>query len=195
MSARKYPKGLSRELSAWRVMLRRCTEPGFKDWKYYGGNGITVCREWAESFDAFLLDVGPSPTRTSWLGRLNTAGNYEPGNVAWTNHEEQMRRRQFCRLVTIRDQVMTAAEAGRLPGLPTRNSVLYRVAGGFSLEAPQMPKLYRASPWLTYEGQCLPLPAWAKRIGLPRSLLWQRIKAGMPVDRVLHPERLEPYRF
>lgn len=117
MSARKYPKGLSREFSAWTVMKRRCSEPGFKDWKYYGAKGITVCSEWAESFQSFLADVGRAPTPTSWLGRLNTAGNYEPGNVAWTSHDPQVRRRQWCRKVNIAGQQLTIAEAERAVGL------------------------------------------------------------------------------
>lgn len=117
MTTRKYPAHLSRELSAWTVMLRRCSEPSFKDWKYYGGKGITVCSEWATSFEAFLRDVGRAPTRTNWLGRLNTAGNYEPGNVAWTTHDPQVRRRQWCRKVEISGQQLTIAEAERAVGL------------------------------------------------------------------------------
>lgn len=117
MSVFKYPKHLKREASAWFVMKRRCTEPGFKDWKYCGGRGVTVCREWSESFETFLRDVGRAPTPTSWLGRLNTAGNYEPSNVAWTSHDPQMRRRQFCRTVDIDGQPLTIAEAERVVGL------------------------------------------------------------------------------
>lgn len=117
MIACKYPAHLSRELSAWTVMLRRCSEPGFKDWKFYGAKGITVCSQWAESFEAFLADVGRAPTPTSWLGRRNTAGNYEPGNVHWTTHDPQVRRRQWCRHIDIDGQQLTIAEAERAVGL------------------------------------------------------------------------------
>ncbi len=134
MSARKHPAHLSRELSAWAVMLRRCTEPGFRDWKFYGAKGITVCGEWATSFDAFLRDVGRAPTRTSWLGRLNTAGNYEPGNVVWTSHDPQVRRRQWCRMVEIDGQSLTIAEAERAVGLQD-GTLRHRLNVGIPLAA------------------------------------------------------------
>jgi hypothetical protein len=189
MSALKYPKHLKREASAWRVMHRRCREKKFRDYPRYGGAGILICPQW-ESFDQFISDVGPAPTPAHWLGRRDTAGNYTPENVTWTTQPEQVRRRQFCRKVTIHDQTLTAAEAGRLPGLPSRNSVLHRVAGGFSLEAPKLAKLYRASTWITYQGETLPLPEWARRIGLHRSVLWHRIKSGMAVELAMSPSRL-----
>ena len=109
---------LTRERNAWRAMIRRCTEPNQKNWRRYGGAGITVHPAWMASFETFLADLGPAPTQRHWLGRLNTAGNYEPGNCLWTTQPLQERRRQFCRKVEIYGQVMTAAEAGRLPGQP-----------------------------------------------------------------------------
>ena len=193
MSAPKYRKHLKREASAWRVMHRRCREMKFKDYPRYGGAGIKVCPQW-QSFDRFISDVGPAPSPAHWLGRSDTAGHYTPENVIWTTQPEQVRRRQFCRMVTIRDKTMTAAEAGRLPSLPSRNSVLHRVAGGFSLEAPKLAKLYRASIWLTHQGETLPLPEWARRMGLSRSLLWRRIKSGMPIAKAMTPARFQSYR-
>jgi len=182
-----------REKSAWRVMRRRCLEPKFKDYPRYGGAGILICPQW-QSFAQFLKDVGPAPGPDAWLGRRDTKGNYTPENTRWTVRDDQVRRRQYCRKVTMHDQTMTAAEAARLPGQPSRNSVLRRLASGFSLEAPKLVKLYRASVWITYQGETLPLPEWARRIGLPHSLLWKRHQAGMPIERILTPHRFQSYR-
>jgi hypothetical protein len=55
-------KRVSRELSAWRVMLKRCTNQQHKDFTRYGAKGIKVCPEWAGSFQAFLADMGPAPS-------------------------------------------------------------------------------------------------------------------------------------
>jgi hypothetical protein len=184
---------LKREKAAWRVMRRRCLEVRFKDYARYGGAGIKICPQW-DSFARFIQDVGPAPSPEHWLGRRDTAGNYTPENVVWTLCDAQQRRRQFCRLVTLDDAVMTAAEVARLPGMPTRESVLRRLASGFSLKEPKLAKLYRKSIWLTHQGECLPLPEWSRRIGLPHSLVCQRVRAGMPVDRILTPHRLQSYR-
>ena len=172
-----------RERSAWRAMIRRCTEPNHKDFPRYGQAGIRICPQWA-TFERFLADLGPAPTQRHWLGRLDVKGNYEPGNCEWTTQPPQERRRTFCRRVEIAGQLVTAAEAGRLPGQPTRNAVLRRMASGLPLDLP-MAKLYRRSMWLTHGGETLPLPEWARRAGLPRAALWHRIKHGWPVERAL----------
>jgi hypothetical protein len=177
-----------RERNAWRSMIRRCTEPGQKDWPRYGGAGITVCPAWMQSFDQFLQDMGPAPTQAHWLGRLRVLENYEPGNCCWTTQPPQERRRTFCRRVSINGQVVTAAEAARSIEV-SHATVLRRVASGFQLENPPAAKLYRASKWLTFNGETLPLPQWAKRIGLPSQVLWARIKRGVPVEKALTPGR------
>src|SRR5260370_12584531 len=42
----------SPEYRSWLAMLRRCTNPCCRDYKYYGGRGIVVCDRWKQ-FDSF----------------------------------------------------------------------------------------------------------------------------------------------
>lgn len=184
-----------RERDAWRVMCDRCLNPAHADYPRYGAVGILICPQWQDSFAQFLKDVGQAPSADAWLGRLNTAGGYFIGNVVWTTHDEQVRRRQYCRRIAVDGKTMTAAEAGRLPGLPTRNSVLRRMKDGFDLRSPAgLARLDKRFIWITYQGETLPTSEWARRIGLPDGLLLHRAKAGMPVERVLHPARFHAYR-
>ena len=69
-------------------MVRRCTNPNSVDWPRYGGRGITVCERWRR-FEGFLADMGPCPDGL-WLDRIDSNGNYEPGNVRWATFEEQL---------------------------------------------------------------------------------------------------------
>jgi hypothetical protein len=64
-------------------------------WAYdrYGGRGISVCQRWDESFDAFFEDVGPAPSPSHSLGRLDNDGPYAPGNIAWQLPVEQANNR------------------------------------------------------------------------------------------------------
>lgn len=179
-----------REKSAWRTMIRRCTDPKFKSFNRYGGAGIRVCPEWMEIFARFLQDMGPAPTQAHWLGRLNVQGNYEPGNCLWTLQAPQERRRTYCRKVSHQGQVMTAAEAARLSPV-TRDTYLRRLSSDLPPETPG--KLYKASKWLTYQGQTKPLPEWARLYGMTSGVLWQRINRGWSVDRaLLQPRRRAP---
>lgn len=169
-------------------MKRRCLEPTFKDWPRYGGAGILICPEWMASFDQFLTDMGLPPSPAHWLGRRDVTAHYTPDNCIWTEQAPQKARRAYCRRVIVSGQTMTAAEAARLPNQPTRNTVIRRWESGFSLDRPAIAKIYRRSMWIRYEGETLPLPAWAKRLGLNSSTLWMRIQRGQSLDQAMTPE-------
>lgn len=79
---------------AYHSMRSRCTNPKQRGWKDYGGRGITVCRRWLDSFEAFLTDMGEKPTPSHSLGRIDNEGNYEPGNVEWQTPTKQRANRR-----------------------------------------------------------------------------------------------------
>jgi hypothetical protein len=91
-------------------MRLRCLDPRDQQYPWYGARGIRVCDEWRESFDAFLRDVGPRPSPSHSLDRIENDGNYEPGNVRWATKQEQAlntRRNVWLRLG---DQVRLLAD-------------------------------------------------------------------------------------
>ena len=68
-------------------MLARCNNPNVKSYKYYGGMGVKVCDEWSEKrygFLEFYRHMGKRPSPKHEIDRINTFGNYEPGNCRWT---------------------------------------------------------------------------------------------------------------
>ena len=83
--------------SVWIGMKRRCFDHGNEHFKDYGERGITVCDEWKEDFQSFYGYVSQLPhfgEAGYTIDRINNDGNYEPGNVRWATHYEQVHNRR-----------------------------------------------------------------------------------------------------
>lgn len=79
--------------NSWNSMKQRCLNPKAPNYHKYGARGITVHPEWIESFEAFLRDNGERPPGRS-LDRIDSTGNYEPGNTRWATPMEQRHNRR-----------------------------------------------------------------------------------------------------
>ena len=111
----------SKEYRAWSAMRDRCNNKRHPDYRNYGGRGIRVCREWNESFEAFLRDMGPAPSKSHSLDRFpNPNGNYEPGNCRWATRVQQNQNTRRNRMVTFRGETLCVSEAARRAGLPVK---------------------------------------------------------------------------
>lgn len=73
----------------WEKMLNRCRNSKNKDYKYYGGRGISICKEWTkhEVFQKWAIASGYNDTLT--IERINNDKNYEPSNCKWIPHGQQ----------------------------------------------------------------------------------------------------------
>jgi hypothetical protein len=79
---------------SWRAMIGRCTYQSNAGYENYGGRGIAVCDRWRESFEAFLTDMGERPGPHYELDRVDSDGDYEPGNVRWATRSENQRNKR-----------------------------------------------------------------------------------------------------
>lgn len=82
----------TRTYRIWKAMRMRCNNKNIRDYKNWGGRGISVCPRW-DSYANFLEDMGEAPEGLS-LDRINNDGNYEPGNCRWATRAEQARNQR-----------------------------------------------------------------------------------------------------
>lgn len=74
------------EYSSFKGARARCTNTKDQDYPDYGGRGIKFLYS---SFEEFIADVGTKPTDQHSIDRVDTNGNYEPGNCRWATKELQ----------------------------------------------------------------------------------------------------------
>ena len=118
----------------WRGMKCRCAATSGEKFKYYGERGITVCDEWAESFEAFrdwALANGYRDDLT--LDRIDNDGPYSPENCHWVTMKEQNNNRRINRYVTYNGETHTLAQWAELTGI-SASTIGKRLNNGWSVE-------------------------------------------------------------
>jgi len=87
------------EHRAWLAMRRRCLNPMFQNYSYYGGRGIKVCQRWNRYIN-FLEDMGAKPENSYTLDRIDHDGDYTPKNCRWADKSTQAINRKLPRTNT-----------------------------------------------------------------------------------------------
>jgi hypothetical protein len=94
--------------NSWRSMRNRCLYDN-DNAKHYKNKGITVCPQWVDDFDQFVVDMGERPQNTT-LDRVNPDGNYEPTNCRWSDWREQQNNKNTLTKITHNEEVKTIGE-------------------------------------------------------------------------------------
>jgi hypothetical protein len=124
----------SPEYHVRKCMIARCRNPNNRDFKNYGGRGITVCPEWIDSYEAFLKDMGRRPSPDHTLERINNNFGYFPGNVRWATRLEQAWNKRNNHLITYMGKTRSIAEWAQVLGLQY-NTIRDRIRAGWTAEA------------------------------------------------------------
>ncbi len=82
-------------------MKDRCLDPNLKNYKDYGGRGITICNRWLCSFENFFSDMGKKTSPKHSLDRIDNDGNYEPSNCRWATKQQQQLNKRTNRILVV----------------------------------------------------------------------------------------------
>ena len=124
-----YRHGLTRTRTwnIWRAMLNRMR--GTKLERY---SHVSMCERW-NTFENFVEDVGICPSDEHTLDRVDSKGNYEPGNVRWATYTEQQRNTKKNINFTINGTTRCLSEWCEVYGVPYVRTYK-RLQRGWSIE-------------------------------------------------------------
>lgn len=109
----KHGMSKTKEHRTWCKIKDRCCNTRDKKYADYGARGIRVCDAWINDFEQFFRDVGPAPSPSYSIDRINNDGNYEPGNCRWATHVEQANNKRNNALYEYGGGTFTAREIVR----------------------------------------------------------------------------------
>ena len=102
----------------WAGMCARCNRKTHSGYKNYGGRGISVCKEWRESFASFYswaMNNGFKDGLT--IERIDNDGDYCPENCKLIPKSEQSKNRRNCIYLTYNGQTNGLKEWSKITGI------------------------------------------------------------------------------
>lgn len=122
----------SPEYTAWEAMKERCFNSKRKQYKNYGGRGITVCKEWLD-FRNFYADMGPKSDKKSSLERIDNNKNYCKENCIWASRYTQNRNRTNNVYLTYNGEKKILTDIARETGVHAQ-TIKARISTGMTVE-------------------------------------------------------------
>ena len=129
----------SRLYRVWAGIKTRCYNPNSDNYKYYGANGVIMCDEWKNSFEAFKdwsirngYDENADAQECT-IDRIKNDKPYSPENCRWINHFGQCNNQRSNRVFEYNGEIHTMAEWARILSI-NYSTLRARIRRGLSFE-------------------------------------------------------------
>lgn len=171
----------TKEYSTWSGMKGRCLNK--KDTRYfdYGGRGISICREWIDSFESFLSDMGVAPSADHQIDRIDNNGNYEPDNCKWASRTENSNNKRNNYNLTINGETKTLANWEKFSGI-NQSTIKRRVTREWSSDKLLLPVSgtgNRAKKVSTPDGLFDSVKKAALHYGMGQTWIYERLNGSL----------------
>ena len=128
----------TRLYAVWNSMKQRCYNKNHKNYKLYGGRGISVCNEWQqfEPFYNWAISNGYNENAQFMqctIDRIDTNGNYEPNNCRWVNQKTQSENTRTAHKIEYNGEIHCLSEWARILNI-NRKVLEYKLKKGLSLK-------------------------------------------------------------
>lgn len=102
---------------AWNSMKNRCKEDNQNRPHYYD-KGISVCKEWEESFEKFYEDMGKTYFEKAFLDRIDNTKGYSKENCRWVNVAISNLNKKNVTKIIYNDDLISLKEYCTIKGIP-----------------------------------------------------------------------------
>lgn len=173
----------------WHDMKYRCNNPNCHAYKNYGGRGITVCKEWEDSYDAFVdwaLSNGYNDSLT--IDRIDNNKEYSPDNCKWSTYKEQGNNTRSCHRISYNGETHTIAEWGTIMGISPTTIRTRLCCGWNEIDAITTKRIHEPhkTRYYTYNGKTQTVSQWAQEMNIKYSALSSRLQNGWSIERALN---------
>lgn len=117
----------------WTAMKSRCFNEKNKDYRLYGGRGITVEEPWRSSFSDFYEDMIGSWSDGLSIDRIDSNGNYCKSNCRFADDFAQANNTRRNVFLEFKGKRMSIAQWSREIGI-SRHRIMLRASKGLPLE-------------------------------------------------------------
>ena len=118
----------------WQGIKQRTTNPNNGEFSEYGGRGVDICVEWANSFESFKqwsFENGYSDNLS--IDRIDNNKGYSPDNCRWADRETQGNNKRNNIVLEYHGERKTITQWSKIIGI-SRGTLAGRYYSGWSVE-------------------------------------------------------------
>lgn len=106
--------------AVWCGIKERCTNPNADNYKWYGGDGITICPEWMEFMPFYEWAIANGWRHGLTVDRIDGTKGYSPENCRLITIQDQCRNRRSNVVIVVDGERHLQCEWEELLGLPRK---------------------------------------------------------------------------